>query len=309
MRTILCCVLLLAGCGGNWSNADLAFANALPRRDDLSSKLPAASTSQPLEGVSTRRDGLSVGDASGAWAATRKAATDYNNVLSLVLGVVDQVRAAPPTTRTTASRTWGPFADSNNPGREVQVVIEQVDEVNFAWRIESRAMGASFIRILTGNFVATDTARKGRGAFTVHVTDFREVVKVSDEFKQLDEIAVGYVTDMFPKRSEMLFTLRPGSTSGFSSIGYTAREQADGSGAMRFVYAQTGPEVEELEINSAWKRSGEGKAIGAVKRGLYSGATITECWGKSFGVVHYAEGWVGGMSSGPSSDCTVIEGL
>ncbi len=309
MRTILCCVLVLAGCGGNWSNADLAFANALPRRDDLSSKLPAASTSQPLEGVSTRRDGLSVGDASGAWAATRKAATDYNNVLSLVLGVVDQVRAAPPTTRTATSRTWGPFADSNNPGREVQVVIEQVDEVNFAWRIESRASGASFIRILTGNFMATDTARKGRGAFTVHVKDFRDVVKVSDEFKQLDEIAVGYVTDMFPKRSEMLFTLRPGSTSRFSSIGYTAREQADGSGAMRFVYALTGPEVEELEINSAWKRSGEGKSIGAVKRGLYSGATITECWGKSFGVVHYAEGWVGGMSSGPSSDCTVIEGL
>ncbi len=309
MRTMLLSVVLLAGCGGNWSNADLAFANALPRRDDLSSKLPVGSVSQPLEGVSTRRDGLSVGDASGAWAATRKAATDYNNVLSLVLGVVDQVRAAPPSTRAATSRTWGPFSDSNNAGREVQVVIEQVDEVNFAWRIESRAIGAAFIRILTGNFVATDTARKGRGSFTVHVKDFRDVVKVSEEFKQLDEIAVGYVTDMFPRRSEMVFTWRPGSTSGFSSIGYTARAQADGSGAMRFVYSLTRPEVEELEINAAWKPSGEGKAIGVVKRGLYSGATIAECWGKSFAVVHYAESWAGGMLSGPSSDCTVIEGL
>ncbi len=309
MRAILLSVVLLSACGGNWSNADLAFANALPRRDDLSSKLPAGATSQPLEGVSTRRDGLSVGEASVAWAQTRKAATDYNNVLSLVLGVVDQVRAAPPTTRTAQSRTWGPFADSNNAGREVQVVIEQVDEVNFEWRIESRAVGAAFIRVLTGNFVATDTARKGRGAFTVHVKDFRDVVKVSDELKQLDEVSVGYVTDMFPRRAEMVFTFKPGSTSGFSSIGYTARQQADGSGAMRFVYSLTGPEVEEVEINSAWKPTGEGKAIGVVKRGLYSGATITECWGKSFAVVHYTESWIGGMSSGPASDCTVIEGL
>ena len=81
MRSLLFSVLLLAGCGGNWSNSDLAFANALPRRDDLRSKLPS-STTQPLEGVGTRHDGLVVGDPSGAWAQTRKAATDYNGLTS-----------------------------------------------------------------------------------------------------------------------------------------------------------------------------------------------------------------------------------
>jgi hypothetical protein len=309
MRSLLFSVLFLAGCGGNWSNADLAFANALPRRDDLRSKLPSSSTQQPLEGVGTRRDGLMVGDASASWAATQKAAADYNKLLELVLGVVDQVRAAPPTTRTSDSRTWGPFNDSNNPGRQVQVVIVKVDETNFTWRIESRPTNGEFIRVLDGNFAATDTARRGRGDFVVHVKDFRDVVKVSPELAQLDSFQVGYITDMFPRRVEMLFTLKPGSTSGLSSLGYTAREQQDGSGSMRFIYTTPTPEVPELVVTSAWKPTGEGSATAIARGGMYDGFNIRECWNRSFKVVHYFESWIGGVSSGPVADCPVIEGL
>ena len=310
MRSLLILsVAVLAGCGGNWSNTDLAFANALPRRDDLRSKVPT-STTQPLEGVSTRRDGLMVGDPSNAVAATRKAASDYNKLLDYILGVVDQVRLAPPTSRSNDSRTWGPFSDSNNPGREVQVVITKVDDVNFDWHIQSRPNNGEFLEVLTGNFKATDTARRGQGAFVVHVKDFRDVIKVDDTVAQLDEVRVGYVTDMFPQRVEMLFTVKPGSTLGISSLGYTARRQQDGSGAMRFLYALTGnADVSEVEFNSAWKATGEGKATGVVTKGTYTGATVTECWGKNFTVVHYAESWPGGMTSGPASDCVTIEGL
>ena len=309
MRSLLFSVLLLAGCGGNWSNADLAFANALPRRDELKSRIPAGSTTQPLEGVGTRRDGLVVGDPSGAFAATKKAATDFNGLLDLILGVVDQVRAVPPTSRTTDSRTWGPFADTNNPGRELEVVIVKKDDVNFEWRIESRPINGAFIQVVTGNFLATDTARKGRGSFVVHVKDFRDVVKVDDNLKQLDQIDVGYITDMFPRRAEMLFTVKPGSSLGVSSIGYTARTQADGSGAMRFVYTLPRTDVAELELTAVWAAAGEGKSVGTVTKGTYSGFNVTECWGKAFAVVYYAESWPGGVTSGPASDCPVIDGL
>lgn len=309
MRSLFFSALFLVGCGGNWSNADLAFASALPRRDDLRSKLPSSSTAQPLEGVSTRRDGLMVGDASASWAATRQAAGDYNKLLELVLGVVDQVRAAPPTTRTSSSRTWGPFADSNNPGRQVQVVIMKIDETNFTWRIESRATSGEFLRVLDGNFAATDTARRGRGDFKLHVKDFRDVVKVSPELAQLDSLEVGYITDTFPRRVEMTFTFKPGSTSELSSLGYTAREQQDGSGAMRFASKKTTPEILEFEVNSAWKPTGEGKANAIARGGMYDGFNITECWDKSVKVVHYFESWPGGASAGPSTDCPVIEGF
>lgn len=301
-------LVMVSACGGNWSNSDLAFANALPRRDDLKSRLPASSTTQPLEGVSTRRDGLMVGDPSNAWAQTRKAATDYNGVLDSLLGLVDQVRTIAPTSRTSNSRTWGPFDDANNTGRQVQLVMTRIDDSNFEWRIDSIGGGAT-INILSGNFKATDTARRGQGAIVVHVKDFRDVVKVDDNFKQLDEITMGYVTDTFPKRVEMLFSFKPGSTSGLSGLGYTSRVQQDGSGAMRFVYTGPGPEVQELEINSAWKTTGEGKGVGIVRKGTYTGATVTECWGTSFTVVHYAEGWPGGVTNGNANDCAVIDGL
>lgn len=306
---VISLVVVLAGCGGNWSNADLAYQNALPRRDDLRSKLPASASSSPLEGVSTRRDGLMVGDPSATWGQTKKAAADYNGLLDLLLGIVDQVRAIAPTSRTADSRTWGPFADSNNPGREVQVVIRKVDETNFEWRIESRPNGGEFLRILDGNFAATDTARRGRGNIVVHVKDFRDVIKVSAEMAQLDEITLGYVTDLFPNRMELLFTFKPGSTSGLSSAGYTARRQEDGSGAMRFVYTSTDPNVTELEINSSWKPTGEGRAVGAVRRGTYQGFNVTECWGRSYTVTYYAESWASGVTNGSAADCPTFDGL
>ena len=311
MRTLLPLLMItsLTGCFGNWSNADLAFADALPRREDLRARLPSSSTSQPLEGVATRRDGLMVGDPSNAWAVTLKAGRDFNAFLDLVLGVVDQVRAVEPTSRTSSSRTWGPFADNNNPGREVQVVIEKTDDTNFTWRIESRAVNGAFIRILDGNFVATDTARRGQGSFVVHFKDFRDVIKVTEDMKKLDSLEVGYITDMYPLRAEMLFQIAPGTTVPYSSVGYTARQQQDLSGSIQFVYTLAGPEIEEVRITSAWKSTGEGRAVGLVSRGLYNGANITECWDKSFKVVHYAESWLGGQQSGLSDSCTTISGL
>jgi len=309
MRVLIVGLVVATGCGGNWSSDDLVFANALPRRDDLKARIPVSATTQPLWGVATRRDGLMVGDPSGVWIQTRKATVEFNALLDSVLGLVEQVRTIAPTSRTTTTRTWGPFDDANNPGRQVQVSITRVDDTTFTWSIQSRPSTGAFVEILSGTFSATDTVRRGVGAIVVHVKDFRDVVKVDDNFKQLDEITMGYVTDTFPRRVEMLFSFKAGSTSGLSGLGYTSRVQQDGSGAMRFVYTGPGPEVQELEINSAWKTTGEGKGVGVVRKGTYTGATVTECWGKSFTVVHYAEGWAGGVTNGNSSDCSVIDGL
>ncbi len=300
MRSLLFSALLmtLTACGGDWSNTDLTFSNALPRREDLRAKLPK-STTQPL----------GVGDPSTAWTQTVKAAKDYNAVLDMLLGFVDQVRQVAPTSRTKTSRTWGPYADQNNPGREVQVVITRVDEANFEWVIESRAINGSWLRILTGNFAAGTSARRGRGTVTVDVASFRDAVTVDDNFKQLDRIELGYWTDQWPQRVEMTFTFRPGAVIGLSVAGYTSRLQEDGSGAIRFVYASSDANVAELEVNAAWKPTGEGRAYGLVTKGLYNGFNITECWGTNFLLTHYAESWPTGTVSGPSSSCVTIEGF
>ena len=310
MRTtlLLCVAVLAAGCGGNWSNADLVFANALPRSEDLRSKLPASGTSQPLLGVATRRDGLMVGDPSNTWSLTRKASTDFNGIVNLLLGVVDQVRRSPPAARTADSRTWGPFTDDNNPGREGRVVITRTSDDTYAWSMESRAFGGEWLQIVTGNYLANGetTVRKGQGTIEVPVKTFRDQVKVDTGIAALDKITVGYVTDRFPNRVEMLFELDPMAMTEFSALGYTSLVDEDGGGSMRFLFTKNSIEVQELEITAAWKPTGEGRGLGVVRRGTYLGFEVTECWGRDFKVVHYAESWPGGTTSGAAASCATF---
>lgn len=305
--TVTLAVLVATGCGGNWSNSDLVFANALPRTEDLRSTLPASSTSQPLEGVSTRRDGLMVGDPSNAWALTRQASSDYNGTLAALLGIIDQVRRSPPTDRTPTSRTWGPFADSNNAGRELRVVISQTDDTgrSYGWQVESRPFNGDWLQVITGNFLANGetSVRSGQGAIQIPVKDFRDVIKTDSNISQLDLITIGYVTDSWPHRVEMNFTVKPGSTTGLSALGYTSLLHEDGGGAMRFVWSKLEVNVEQLEITAQWKSTGEGRAFGVVQKGNYTGANVSECWNRSFAVTYYSESWSGGTTSGSESSC------
>ncbi len=313
MKTRLAPLVLLAAaaCGGNWSNRDLDFANALPDRASLRSKLPTTvSGASPLEGAATRRDGLNVGDPSQAYAFTKEASTNFNGLLDFLLGVVDTVRALPPTTRTKDSRIWGPWPDRNNPGFEFAVAIQQRDERNFEWAIRSRPKGGEFFDLVTGAFLASASARKGMGAMVVHVRNFRDVLNVDANLKQLDEIQIGYITDTPPRRVEMAFTFAAGSTTGLSGIGFTYREQDDRSGAMRFRALSPGnADVTVGELTSLWQPSGAGRATSVVIQGLRLGYTVEECWDAAFKVTYYRESWPGGQTSGLVGSCVTVPGL
>ncbi len=307
--TTLLPLFVLCACGGSWSNKDLEFVSTLPSRDALSSNLPQPKAGSPLTGVSTRHDGLNVGDPSQAYARTRKASADFNSILDFLLGVVEKVRALPPSARTADSRTWGPYSDPNNPGFRFRLTITQLDLTHYRWAIESLPQTGDAFPIVTGAFEATASLLEGKGAMTVHVKEFRDRLKVSPDLARLDQIAIGYVTDSDPRLSRLEFTVAPGAVSGLSSIGYTAREKSDGSGAMRFLFTTLDPNVTELEIGSVWLHSGAGVAVMTVKKGSYAGATAVECWDEGFVVTYAAESWPGGAVSGKQSDCVKVAGL
>lgn len=310
MRVVtLLCAAALAGCTGNWSTDDLVFASVLPWTADLVVTVPTAASSQPLEGVATREAPLMVGDPSVAWAQTRKAAGDFNALLIQLLGFVEQVRLVAPSARSAESRTWGPYPDANNAGREVQLrvtrpVLDTVDEV-FEWTLESRAGGGQFVRIISGDVTVGETARTGSGRFTVFVKDFRDLVKVTDALGQLDEIAVNYGNGVSPSFVRMMLVLKPGGSSTLSPLGYTTARAQSGAGSLFFV----GPAEEsgrQVAWRSRWNANGAGRAEGEL---LADGGVVTECWTREGVVSHYAESWDGGTSSGNAAECVVVEGL
>lgn len=312
MRTILLLsVLTLTACGGTWSNRDLEFAAALPSRAALSSKLPTSSSStQPL----SRSDGLNAGEPSTAYADTKKAVADFNGLLDFFLGVIDSVRAVPPTSRSGNSRTWGPFTAKDAPGFQFQVVIALVStdpQETFGWKLQARKLGEqAWLDIVRGAFQASaETVRKGMGQIEVPVKDFRDQLKVDPNFAQLDAITIGYFTSGDPTITTMAFTFAAGNSGGFSSAGYAAKQAKDGSGAMGFSLKSIDPNTTRLDIVSKWRTDGAGVAIATVAEGNYRGATRVECWDAAFKVTYFKETWPGGQESGVQTACVSIEGL
>jgi hypothetical protein len=309
-RVILISAVVLSACGGNWSTNDLEFVSALPQRADLQARLPAASSSaQPLEGVGTRRDGLDVGDPSQMWADTRKASMDFNGLLETMLAILDTVRLYPPTTRSDTSRVWGPFPDSKNEGFEFQVAISRLDTRRFEWFLQARPRAGDFFDVVTGTFEASTSARQGTGAMVVHVDRFKDRLRVDATLKALSRIDVGYQTARWPHRVDMALTFAPGNTTGLSAAGYTSRRKEDGSGALAFQVRTGSLEATVLSTVALWTPQGAGRAQATVVEGLYTGATVSECWDTRQNVVYYAQGWPGGQVVGTQQACVAIDGL
>ncbi len=312
-RTSCLAVVVAASACGTWSNRDLEFANALPTASDLKSKLPVSSgTTSPLTGgIMRHHDGLNVGDPSDAYADAKSASTSFNGIIDFLLGTVDSVRSVPPTSRTTDSRTWGPFTDSNDPNARFQVVITaQEATATFAWSLQVSVGSGAFFDVVTGSFAATTgSVKKGQGSMVVHVKDFRDVLKVDDTFKQLDQIDVRYANDMSPTTVNMTFTFKAGASSGLSSIGYDYLENADHSGTMHFQLTSTDPDITVRDVRGGWLASGVGRAVNHVLQGTYAGAMITECWDQAFAVTYYSESWAGGVTNGQPTACATIDGF
>ncbi len=306
-RTPLLSLIVVSACG-SWSNADLEYANALPSRAELKSKIPVtASTNQPLEGPSTRRDALNVGDPSKAYADAKGAATTFNGILDFFLGVLDLVRAQPPTTRATDSRTWGPFSDNNNPGAQFSVVIHAEADATFSWALRASVGSAAPFDVVVGAFKATDgSVKKGQGAMAVHVKNFRDVLKVDQLFKDIDEINITYANDASPSQVHMAFAFKAGASSGISAIGYEYLENDDRSGTIHYQVQSDSTTLTVLDTRAGWLPTGAGRALAKVLQGSFAGFTLTECWDPSFKVSFYSEGWLGGVTNGTPSACVDV---
>ncbi|WP_241759210.1 hypothetical protein [Pyxidicoccus parkwayensis] len=292
---LACLCLAAAACGGDFSNDDLEFLNALPQREDLAAKLPASSQGRSGGGLTTRKDTLVVnlGEVSELATNTDETGRDFNTAVDGLLTLLENIRTTSPTTREPDRRVWGPFRDKAHPGFDVRFVMERV-ELRFDYRLEYRRTGegdAAWWAFLSGTFEADAGIRKGVGALYLDVKKAKEKDFTTD-LVALDRLDIDYQTKALPTRVEMVFTPVGGLVS---PTRYTYREAEGQLGEMKFRLPSTdlviGGKLEDVELTTRWAPDGRGMGVLLVLDGDIKGAKYTECWNALGRVTFIARSW------------------
>ena len=317
MRTLGWLLLgcLATACGGNFSNDDLEFLNALPVREDLSSKLPGGDTAAQVRRPRQLSSALAVGDPSQLYADTHQASTDFNSGLDGLLTLLEAIRAQPPTTRQTDLRVWGPVADKEHPGNEVRFVMKR-DGARFDYVLQYRPTTSgedAWWSLLEGTFQASGGLRKGEGSLQLLLSEVKAHGFDAGSLAGLDELDIGYQTRELPIQVQMRFV--PSSPAGGSELLYTYRELPGGLGEMAFLLKDTdivpGGRLEDLAIVSRWTHDHGGVGVVEVTGGdVPAGFTANqvECWDAAFGVTYLKRSWESAVVGGPAG-CPDVSAL
>lgn len=265
-----------SGCG-NYSNTDLDFQLALPEKGDLSAKLP-----QALVDANTPE----------YYLATREVVLVFNTIINNVTDIVDRVRAFAPTERRDGIRIWGPFPDREKPGWNVRMRMErQADPASalgfrLTYDIEFQAAGAAteaWSPLVAGFFSpASGGPRQGVGQIRIELGPARAQGYPIREFGELARLTIDYQRATFPHDVVMVLENVPESPNPGSTTTY--RENADGSGALSFVWRKRNDIwVQAAEMLSRWMATGAGRADARITEGLAAmGNPLgVDCWGPS----------------------------
>lgn len=296
LAPVLLC-LLLAACGGDFSNDDLEFLNALPLREDLAAKLPE-SAARAGNGLTPREDGLvglqGLGIVSDLAVQTYSTGTGFNQSVDALLSLLEKIRKLPPTTREPDRRVWGPFPDDKHPSLDVRFVMERTGEV-FTYLLQYRRSGAgeeAWWTFIPGSFKADAGIRKGTGTVSMDFKEARKNGFPADGAVTLDRLDIDYQTRALPTRVALLFT---GLGRPTPEVTYTYRAVPEGLGEMKFRLPDTdlvpGGLRETLDVTTRWAADGRGMVVVDILAGDATGAKYTECWDTRTRVTFIRRNW------------------
>jgi hypothetical protein len=260
----LCLILLGASCGGNYSNEDLDFQDALPEQEDIAVKLPA----QAVE----------VADGAEYYRTTRDVVKVMTGISQAFLDLIDSVRAQVPSERATGHRVWGPYTVVEHPGWVFRLVMDRSDgpPASFAYSVEVKGDGG-WIVLLTGGYDQTGGPRRGEGQVKLTTDAARAAGYPLAALEPWRELTIDYQTRDFPLSLRMTLLSFPES----ATTTYQYQQNRDGSGDMLFDFPtpKLAPFATVLGMHSRWLGSGAGRADVRVRTGTLSGRTGSDCWG------------------------------
>jgi len=300
---VLACALGV-GCG-NYSNEDLEFMAAVPTTTELAVELPAA-VNMIAEAELARK--------------THEAIRSVNDSLTRVLGLVDAVRGETPTSRSTDSRTWGPFADSMHPGWRWELVVTRDAQTptTFTYQLQAQAQqaGAPWVPFLSGSFDAAGGARAGSGRVTAdfHALGASGFPLDADSAKLADLIITYRNFDLAGSPIQVSMTIdgAPDATGAVTTLSIVYEILADQSGEMAFTLTGNlvaGPATEVVQVDSQWLPGGAGAGTLKVASGDGAGLQQSECWDDAFAATYNAKPWAASENLGSADACPALPAL
>lgn len=299
------------GCQGNWSNEDLLFRAAVPRRDELRSDLKA-----PAQPAASDPSVLAVlGERSQGYEWTIRASSDFNGMLYGVLAIFEEVLKHDPTRREPDRRIWGPFRVEPGKPLEAKVTIARrplaaVQEFTYALELRKDA-SSRFVRLIEGSYdAAVGGIRTGKGQLTLDAKALAAEGIDSGDLRWVDSIAMSYDTAQDPLVVGITLKLAPGQAMPVQSATYLYEKYDAGNGRMRFeleanVVGGPGTQKERIAASSRWLASGAGRTDWDILSGDGVGARQVECWNDALNVVHLARSW-DGTSIGNPAHCPPV---
>jgi hypothetical protein len=270
-------VVCLAACG-NYSNDDLDFQLALPQQSDLSANVK-------LSRVQI--------DSAEYYKDTRNAITTFNAMVSDLLGLIENVRRYPATSRQGNRRIWGPFPSDKYPTTwQTRIVMDKSTVsptiLKMDYWVQVRPVGtddSAWVSFLAGSYSSSGSARTGTGDIQLLAGDARNATYPVDDdpgLVNLDHLDVQYDNTTYPLRVTMAIVNLPTATTQSSTYNYS--ENLDGSGSMTFDWQGTPNGVSiAARMKAQWLGSGAGRAdlTGHLTANTSDSTTLlgTDCWG------------------------------
>jgi hypothetical protein len=291
-----------AGCG-NYSNEDLEFMAALPEKQELSAEVPT-------------RSALVLGETAEYYRLTRNVSLIFNGITEAFLGIIDTIRAFPPTTRKLNERIWGPFEAEHQPGWMIRMLMTRAG-TTFTYHLQFQPASdpsSGWLSLIDGFYAVTGGVRRGQGQIKVVTAPLR-AAGVDPDLGFLDQLTVDYTTSEFPIDVKLMFTNLPNplKTDDPMQGTYEYAVQSNGQGALTYDYFADvipGPMIDEVLVTSRWLGTGEGRAdLQVVSGDAAVGAQATECWNRFFRAVYIDKPWAPLEHLATPADCPAIPTL